>query len=110
MLEQHEDGGIMNLASSAHDAQMSAGLFMEWSIGKTGEIFAPDAGKLLLPGSKIRWEIHMFAIGQEMKDQQVELAIYFYPKGVVPQAPHGAAHVRREPRIGARHSARARRR
>jgi mono/diheme cytochrome c family protein len=85
MLEQHEDGGVMGLASSAHDAQMSAGLFMEWSIGKVGEIFPPDAGKLLLPGSKIRWEIHMFAIGQEMKDQQVELAIYFYPKGVVPQ-------------------------
>jgi hypothetical protein len=85
MLEQHEDGGIMNLASSAHDAQMSAGLFMEWSIGKTGELYGMDAGKLLLPGSKIRWEIHMFAIGKEMKDQQVEMAIYFYPKGVVPK-------------------------
>ena len=39
----------------------------------------------MLPGSKIRWEIHMFAIGQEIKDQQVELAIYFYPKGFVPK-------------------------
>jgi mono/diheme cytochrome c family protein len=86
MLEQHEEGDMLtNLASSAHDAQMGAGLFMEWSIGKTGEIFPADAGKLMLPGSKIRWEIHMFAIGQEMKDQQVELAIYFYPKGTVPQ-------------------------
>jgi len=85
MLEQHEADGIMGLASSAHDAQMSAGLFMEWSIGKTGELFSPDAGKLLLPGSKIRWEIHMFAIGQEIKDQQVELAIYLYPKGYVPK-------------------------
>jgi hypothetical protein len=27
----------------------------------------------------------MFAIGKEVKDQQVELAIYFYPKGVVPK-------------------------
>lgn len=85
MLEQHEEDGITGLASSAHDAQMSAGLFMEWSIGKTGEIFNPDAGKLLLPGSKIRWEVHMFAIGQEVKDQLVELAIYFYPKGYVPK-------------------------
>jgi hypothetical protein len=85
MLEQHEDGGLMNLASSAHDAQMSAGLFMEWSIGKTGELYGADAGKLLLPGSKIRWEVHMFAIGKEMKDQQVEMAIYLYPKGVVPK-------------------------
>jgi hypothetical protein len=85
LLEQREEGGLVGLAHSAHDAQTSAGLFMEWSIGKTGEIFAADAGKLLLPGSKIRWEIHMFAIGEEIKDQQVELALYFYPKGFVPQ-------------------------
>ena len=85
MLEQHEEGGLMNLASSAHDAQTSAGLFMEWSIGKTGELYGADAGKLMLPGSKIRWEVHMFAIGKEMPDQQVEMAIYFYPKGVVPK-------------------------
>jgi hypothetical protein len=85
LLEQREEGGLTNLASTAHDHQTSAGLFMEWSIGKTGEIFPADAGKLMLPGSRIRWEIHMFAIGKEMKDQQVELAIWFYPKGVVPQ-------------------------
>ena len=52
---------------------------------------------LLLPGSKIRWEVHMFAIGQEMKDQQVELAIYFYPKGVVPQHRPG-------PQVAGRHA------
>src|SRR5262249_13855486 len=86
MLEQHEDGGITNLASSAHDMQMTAGLFMEWAVGKTGELYNTDAGKLMLPGSKIHWEIHMFAIGQEMKDTEVELGIYFYPKGTVP--PH----------------------
>jgi hypothetical protein len=85
MLEQQEQGGIMNLASSAHEAQMTPGLFMEWSIGKTGEIYGADAGKLMLPGSKIRWEVHMFAIGREIPNQQVEMAIYFYPKGVVPK-------------------------
>ncbi len=84
LLEQ-EEHELTGLASSAHGAQMSAGLFMEWSIGKSGEIFPADAGKLLLPGSKIRWEIHMFAIGKEVKDNQVELAIWYYPKGVVPK-------------------------
>jgi hypothetical protein len=84
LLDQQEHE-LTNLASSAHSAQMSAGLFMEWSIGKSGEIFPTDAGKLMLPGSKIRWEIHMFAIGKEVKDNQVELAIWFYPKGVVPK-------------------------
>jgi mono/diheme cytochrome c family protein len=84
MLEQHEMG-VTGLADSAHDAQMSAGLFMEWAVGKVGQLFPPDAGKLLLPGAMIRWEIHMFAVGQEIKDNQVELAVYFYPKGVVPK-------------------------
>ncbi len=86
MLEQHEEGGLTNIAASTHDMQMTAGLFMEWAVGKTGEIYNTDAGKLMLPGSKIHWEIHMFAVGEEIKDSQVELGIYFYPKGTVP--PH----------------------
>ncbi|HYN09281.1 MAG TPA: cytochrome c [Vicinamibacterales bacterium] len=82
---QQEEDGITGLADSAHDHQTNAGLFMEWAVGKAGEIFPADAGKLMLPGSRIRWEVHMFAVGEEIKDNQVELGIYFYPKGVVPQ-------------------------
>ncbi len=82
-LLQPEDG-VTGLASSAHDHQSNAGLFMEWAVGKTGQIFPEDAGKLMLPGSQIRWEVHMHAIGEEFKDSQVEMAVYFYPKGFVP--------------------------
>ena len=85
VLEQREEGGIMGLASTAHDVQRSAGLFMEWAVGKTGEIFQEDAGKLMLPGSRIRWEVHMFAIGEEVSDNQVEMGIYFYPEDYVPK-------------------------
>ncbi len=85
LLEQEETDGITNLAHEAHDVQRSAGLFMEWAVGKTGEIFAADAGKLMLPDSKIRWEVHLHAIGEEMKNVEVELGVYFYPKGVVPE-------------------------
>jgi len=83
-LEQKEADGVEGLAHSAHDVQTTAGLFMEWAVGKTGQIFPKDAGKLMLPGSRIRWEIHMFAVGEEIKNNQVELGIYFYPKGTVP--------------------------
>jgi len=83
-LEQQEADGVEGLAHSAHDVQTTAGLFMEWAVGKTGQIFRKDAGKLMLPGSRIRWEIHMFAIGEEVKNDQVELGIYFYPKDTVP--------------------------
>jgi hypothetical protein len=83
-LVQGEEG-ITGLAHEAHDVQRSPGLFMEWAVGKVGEVFAADAGKLMLPGSSIRWEIHMFAVGEEIKDNQVELGVYFYPKGFVPK-------------------------
>jgi len=85
VLSQQETG-VTNLAESAHHMQTTAGLFMEWAVGKTGELFNPDAGKLMLPGSRIQWEIHMYAIGREIKDNQIELGVYFYPKGTVP--PH----------------------
>ena len=83
-LDQGEKG-VTGLAHTAHDVQSTPGLFMEWAVGKVGEVFAADAGKLMLPGAKIRWEIHMFAIGKEIKDNQVELGVYFYPKGVTPK-------------------------
>ena len=85
-LIQSEDG-ITHLASTAEHsgAPMSAGLFMEWAVGKTGEIFNPDAGKLMLPGSRIRWEVHYYAIGQEIKDDVVELGVWFYPKDFKPK-------------------------
>ena len=84
-LLQSETGGVTGLAESAHDHQPNAGLFMEWAVGKVGQIFPADAGKLMLPGSRIRWEVHFHAIGEEVKDNVVELGIYFYPKGVVPK-------------------------
>jgi len=84
-LIQDEQGGITGLAESAHDHQANAGLFMEWAVGKVGQIFPADAGKLMLPGSKIRWEVHFHAIGEEVKDNVVELGVYFYPKGVIPK-------------------------
>src|SRR5262249_53752842 len=85
-LLQDEGDEIAGLAHDAHEVQTTGGLFMEWAVGKTGQIFPGDAGKLLLPGSKIRWEIHTHSIGEEFRDEAVELAVYFYPKGVVP--PH----------------------
>jgi hypothetical protein len=84
LLEQNEQG-VTHLASTAHSPRMSAGLFMEWAVGKVGEVFAPDAGKLMLPGAKIRWEVHYYTVGQEIKNDEVELGVWFYPKGVVPK-------------------------
>src|SRR5581483_3674711 len=60
------------------------GLFMEWAVGKNADEMRPDSGRLMLPGSKIAWDIHYHAVGEEITDR-VELGIWFYPKGQEPK-------------------------
>ena len=57
--------------------------FMEWAVGKQGELMRPDTGKLLLPGSRFRWDVHYSQAGEEITSN-VEMGIYFYPKGQEP--------------------------
>jgi hypothetical protein len=64
--------------------EVGPGLFMEWAVGKQGEIMRENSGKLMLPGSKIVWDIHYHSVGEEITTSN-ELAIYFYPKGEVPR-------------------------
>jgi hypothetical protein len=64
--------------------QAGPGRFMEWAVGKEGEIMRPNSGKLLLPGSRIVWDIHYSASAEDVTDV-VEMGIYFYPKGQEPE-------------------------
>ena len=74
------------LAANPHDANGNPlpGTFMEWAVGKQGEMMRPNSGKLMLPGAKIVWDIHYSNGGEDITDQ-VELGIYFYPKGQEPK-------------------------
>jgi hypothetical protein len=74
-----DESGVRNAADDT-----PGGLFMEWAVGKQGEIMRPNSGKLMLPGSKIRFDIHYSDGGEDITDQ-VELGIYFYPKGQEPK-------------------------
>ncbi len=78
-LIQTEPGSADESASAA-----SGGLLMEWAIGKNYDIYRPNTGKLLLPGSHIWWELHLHAVGEAIRDH-AELAVYFYPKGQEPK-------------------------
>jgi hypothetical protein len=60
------------------------GFFMEWAVGKQGELMRPDTGKLLLPGSTFRWDIHYSQAGEDITSH-VEMGLYFYPKGQEPK-------------------------
>ena len=71
-----DPGGVAALRGRA--------MLMEWAIGKGYDLYHPNTGKLLLPGSQISWDIHIHAVGQEIRDN-VELGIWLYPKGQEPK-------------------------
>jgi len=74
-----------SVAPTAGDPDLNArGLFMEWAIGKGYDLFQPNTGRLLLPGSQISWDVHIHAVGEEIRDN-VELGVWFYPKGQEPK-------------------------
>ncbi len=52
----------------------------EYASGKTGEIVPPDGCRTLPANAMIRWDVHYWPYGEEVKDDVVELAFWFYPK------------------------------
>jgi hypothetical protein len=60
------------------------GMLMEWAIGKGYDLYRPNTGKLLLPGSKISWDMHIHAVGEEVTSG-VQIGIWLYPKGQEPK-------------------------
>ena len=82
---QQDEPDLRNSLLTAADANNSGpGMLMEWAIGKNYDMYEPGTGKLLLPGSRIWWELHLHAVGEEIQ-AQTQLAIYFYPKGQEPK-------------------------
>jgi len=82
-LEQQEDNPLFAVSDDPTLAAQG-GTFMEWAVGKQGELMRPNSGKLMLPGSKIHWDIHYSNGGEDVTDI-VELGVYFYPKGQEPK-------------------------
>ncbi len=75
-LQQEEPGTNTGIATQ--------GLLMEWAVNKNYDIYRPNTGKLLVPGARIWWEMHYHAVGEEISNN-VELAVYLYPKGEEPK-------------------------
>jgi hypothetical protein len=73
-----------NAADTSNAGTSGPGLLMEWAIGKNYDIYRRNTGKLLLPGSRISWELHLHAVGEEIRDH-AELAVYLYPRGETPK-------------------------
>jgi len=75
-LQQQEPGSTTGIVTQ--------GLLMEWAVNKNYDVYRENTGKLLVPGARVWWEMHYHAVGEEIRDN-VELAIYLYPKGQEPK-------------------------
>ncbi len=56
----------------------------EYALGKNGDVFPSDTGRLMRANTRIRFDVHLHAVGKQT-EASVALAIKFYPKGYVPQ-------------------------
>ena len=60
------------------------GLFLnEYALGKNGDVFPPDSGRLIKAGTKINFNLHLNPRGDETP-VSVKLGLKVYPKGNVP--------------------------
>jgi hypothetical protein len=61
------------------------GLFLnEYALGKNGDIFPPNSGRLIKAGTKINFNLHLNPRGQQTQ-VQVQLGLKLLPKGQVPK-------------------------
>ena len=58
--------------------------FNEYALGKNGDIFPPNSGRLIKAGSKINFNLHLNTRGEETP-VTVQLGFKVFPKGVVPK-------------------------
>lgn len=69
----------------AGDNDATPGVFLnEYALGKNGDVFQTDSGRLFKAGGKINFNMHLHSVGEETA-ANVALAIKFYPKGYVPK-------------------------
>ena len=61
------------------------GLFLnEYALGKNGDVFPPNSGRLIKAGTKINFNLHLNPRGEETP-VSVKLGLKVYPKGQVPK-------------------------
>src|SRR5437764_8621998 len=58
--------------------------FNEYALGKNGDIFPPNSGRLIKAGSKINFNLHLNTRGEETP-VLVQLGFKVFPKGMVPK-------------------------
>ena len=82
-ITHHAIAHVIEPGSGVRNAD-ETGALMSYGMGKQYDIFEKDTGRLLIPGSKVSWDIHYRAGDEDITDF-VQLAVWFYPKGQEPK-------------------------
>jgi hypothetical protein len=77
-------GGFGGGAASADDLVNRRPQLMEWAIGKGYDKYREGTGKMIYPGEKLSWDMHLHAVGEEVTGGS-EIGLWFYPKGQEPK-------------------------
>ena len=71
-----------------HDAAVQVpsrgNYFSEFAVGKIGDVFRENTGKLLKAGSQLSFDIHYHSVGEDITDS-TDVGLWFYPRGYVPK-------------------------
>ena len=67
------------------------GFLNEYAVGKNADIFPAGTGRLIKAGTRIRYSLHIHAIGEETP-ADVLVGLRLYPKGYIPEHVVFAAH------------------
>jgi hypothetical protein len=83
-LRAGQPGADLAIAERRGSPTAARELFTEWAQGKGGELYPENVGKLVMPGTKVGFQIHYHAVGEEITDT-LEVAWWFHPKGKTPK-------------------------
>jgi hypothetical protein len=85
------DAASFKVTHTLHDEpcrgsrRRSGWLFLnEYALGKNGDVFPPNSGRLIKAGTKINFNLHLNPRGEETP-VNVKLGLKVYPKGQVPK-------------------------
>ena len=55
------------------------------AVGKRMDMYPEDSGKPILPDDVIHFALHLFPIGREVVDAQIQVGVWLYPEGEKPK-------------------------
>jgi len=82
---------LPNEAGGFIDTEAGGGNLSLHEVGRNGDEFPPDAGKIVNAGSLLAWNAHVHAPGVPGADRNahLDIGIWFHPKGYEPQFREG---------------------